>query len=264
MVEDSDDDKPVLAAVMKSKAMKQEVENSKVKDVAEDKEKKTANGTKSAVVAVSKPSSSSDRPSREKSSSSTAEKDPVSSKTSKLKTVVKTEDIEDKSTTDVKATEASKKRKAKSADSEDDLPISELMKRVTQQKRVVVQVKVEGKKDKKEAEEEDEDEADEEVPEKKRAPRTVAEKNSSVPPGLGSEFYLTKKGSVNDSVTCGILVDVLRTMCHPKLFGSLENVSTLFADGVICFNSYSGNGVKYLLNRIEENCVDLMMLIVTV
>jgi hypothetical protein len=262
MVEDSDDDKPVLAAVMKSKAMKQEVENSKVKDVAEEKEKKTANGTKDAVVAVSKPSSSSDKPSREKSSSSTAEKDPVSSKTSKLKNVVKTEDIEDKSTADVKATEASKKRKAKTADSEDDLPISELMKRVTQQKRVVVTVKVEGKKVKKE-EDEEEDEADEEVPEKKRAPRAVAEKNSNVPPGLGSEFYLTKKGSVNDSVICGILVDVLRTMCHPKLFGSLENASTLFIDGAICFKSYSGNGVTYSLNRIEENCLALLMLIVT-
>jgi hypothetical protein len=217
MVEDSDDDKPVLAAIMKSKAIKQEVDNRKVKDVADEKEKKTANGTKAAVVAVSKSSSSSDKPSREKSSSSTAEKDPAASKTSKQKTVVKTEDIGDKSTADVKAIEASKKRKAKAADSDDDLPIAELMKRVTQQKRVAVKVKVEGKKDKKEEEDEEEQEADEEVPEKKKTPRPVADKNSNVPPGLGSEFYLTKKGTVNDSVIWAINSCRCSSYCVPSL-----------------------------------------------
>ena len=215
MVEDSDDDKPVLAAVMKIKAMKQEVDTSKVKDVAEEKEKKIANGTKAAVGAVNKPSSSSDKPSREKSSSSAAEKAPVVSKTSKLKVVVKTEVIEDKSTADENATEVPKKKR-KGPDSEDDLPISELMKRITRQKRVS-KVKEEDKK-----EEEEDEEADDDVPEKKKAPRPVADKNINVPPGLGSEFYLTKKGTVIESVIFGILVDLLRTVYHPKRFGSLK------------------------------------------
>jgi hypothetical protein len=215
MVEDSDDDKPVLAAVMKSKAMKQEVDTSKAKDVAEEKEKKIANGTKAAVGAVNKPSNSSDKPSREKSSSSAAEKAPVVSKTSKLKVVVKTENIEDKSAADENATEVPKKKR-KGPDSEDDLPISELMKRITRQKRVF-KVKEEDKK-----EEEEDEEADDDVPEKKKAPRPVADKNINVPPGLGSEFYLTKKGTVIESVIFGILVDLLRTVCHLKRFGSLK------------------------------------------
>ena len=228
MVEDSDDDKPVLAAVMKIKAMKQEVDTSKVKDVAEEKEKKIANGTKAAVGAVNKPSSSSDKPSREKSSSSAAEKAPVVSKTSKLKVVVKTEVIEDKSTADENATEVPKKKR-KGPDSEDDLPISELMKRITRQKRVF-KVKEEDKKE--EEEDEEDEEADDDVPEKKKAPRPVADKNINVPPGLGSEFYLTKKGTVIESVIFGILVDLLRTVCHLKRFGSLKKH---FSYSVPCF-----------------------------
>lgn len=197
MADDSDDDKPVLAAVMKSKAIKQEMDAGKVKDAAEEKEKKIANGTKAAAAAVQKPSSSSDKPPSEKSSSSADEKAPVASKTNKLKTVVKTEDTGDKSTAAVKASETSNKRKSKAPDSEDDLPISELMRRLRRQKKVV-NVKVEGENGEKEDDEDQE--GDEDVPEKKKAPRAVADKNSNVPPGVGSEFYLTKKGTMSESV----------------------------------------------------------------
>lgn len=190
MVEDSDDDKPVLAAVMRSKAIKQEVDASKAIDATEEKAKKVANGTKAAAVAAMKPTSSSAKSASDRSSSSKADKAPVVSKTSKSMSIVKTEKIEVDSTAAKMAIEASKKLVEKPVDSEDDLPISQLMKKITAIKRPHPQdrIKLEAKKD-------DED-ADEDVPQKKKAARPVADKNSNAPPSLGSEFYQTRKGTV--------------------------------------------------------------------
>ena len=156
MADDSDDDKPVLMAVMKMNSAKndEEKKNTAVTVVKEEKNtivKKVREESNGAIKASSSSSKSTrDNPSK---TSPTAKKiKPV------LKADIKLEELSD-----------------------DDLPISSLMKKRTSTPvavaRPVKKAKVE------------------EPPPPKKSNNVAPAKLAAIPPGIGAEFYQTKKGA---------------------------------------------------------------------
>ena len=175
--DDSDDDQPIMATLLKSKADKLLKIKLEGAEAVKNGEKKREHESQS-----SKSSSSSSVASRDNTSATEVRK--VSEETSKSKATVNS-----------------------TGDSEDDLPISELMKRrlrtavklepksksasapVTKATSSSKKVKVEeNNKDKKKTD----DGKKEPVVERKPSSDKTSEK--AIPPGLGSEFYETKKG----------------------------------------------------------------------
>ena len=188
--DDSDDDKPILMTLLKSKADKLASATAKIKLEGAEAIKISENAiktesTKSDALSTSKSSSSSSVTSSDKASAAEVRKAPE--ETSKSKTTKKSTE-----------------------DSDDDLPISELMKR---RLRIVVKAESKSKSESapatkpssssKKIKVEESDKGKKKIEEKKKEP--VAEKKSStdrssdkaIPPGLGSEFYETKKGRLN-------------------------------------------------------------------
>ena len=159
MVEESDDDKPVLAAVMKMNSAKSDEDKKDLvvplepivkqeKNALLKKIREEANGTTKASSSSSKPS----RDSSSKTSPTVKKSKPAPKPTIKLEEV-----------------------------SDDDLPISSLMK-----KRTSIPVAVARPVKKAKVEE----------PQPPKKSNNVAPvKVAAIPPGIGAEFYQTKKGA---------------------------------------------------------------------
>ena len=159
MVEDSDDDKPVLMAVMKMNSAKSEEDKKKkvvpLEAIVKVEKNAVVKKVKEEPNGVVKASSSSSKPSRDsslKTSPTNKKSKPVPKPTIKLEEV-----------------------------SDDDLPISSLMKKRTS---IPVAVARPVKKAKVE-----------ESPPPKKSNNVASVKLAAIPPGIGAEFYQTKKGA---------------------------------------------------------------------
>ena len=170
MVEESDDDKPILAAVMKMNSAKSdEDKKDKVvplepivkqeKNALLKKIREEANGTTKASSSSSKPS----RDSSSKTSPTVKKSKPVPNPT------VNVEEVSD-----------------------DDLPISSLMKKRTSIPVAAAAVAAAARPVKKAKVEESPPPA---VAAVKKSNNVAPVKIAAIPPGIGAEFYQTKKGA---------------------------------------------------------------------